>query len=412
MAFILILALAFPLRIFIPWGPFASFSPLDVVLLASLLGLLVRAFSVGAIRTGYRPIAIALFMPVLFCSFSLLWTVNPVATLKALVTYSAAMVAFLATVAIFYNFRSDIIANWLFVFIFLIILTAFSSAAGLPGLAVKVPPNLMPGSMAYESFLLSYHARLSHPFIGLSNNLATVLAFFPIILFSYSKIAKRSSFYWLALLCLLVIGLTLSRGVILALIFTCGFYTLCTRFSLQSLLRNVLALPIIITGAALFLIMNPRAMEHLVDRLSLINIEVRLEALHAVCRAIMDRPFLGYGAGVYIFEETDIFLRSTHNAFLSQFFYFGYPGGIVVAGAIFLIPILFYLWPLLNPRARFVRRAVVFSLVGQMIILLSQASFDGTVLRVLLYFSIGASIMLVKALEREVTFNLQFKTGA
>jgi hypothetical protein len=43
-----------------------------------------------------------------------------------------------------------------------------------------------------------------------------------------------------------------------------------------------------------------------------------------------------------------------------------------------------------------------------MILLFSQASFVGSVLRVLFYFSVGASVMLIEALEREELFNLRF----
>ncbi len=411
LALTLIIALAFPVRIWWSFGPFASFSPMDVVLLMGLAGLLLHALSTGVIRTGRGSVAIALAVPVLFCYFSFLWTVNRTETLKAALTYTEALAAFLITITLFNNFKSETIARLLGIFVFLIILTAILSEAGFPGLAQQIPPNLVSGSPDYAAFVLSYHARLSHPFIGLSNNLATVLAFFPIVFAAYAKATKRNSFHWLAMLCILAVVLTLSRGVIGALVLAYGFYALGYRGSLKRLWKGGTALALIVAGLFAFVMSNPLVGKHLADRLLMININYRLEVWRDVLGELADRPLWGFGAGVSLSEVTGFLLRSTHNAFLAQLFYFGLPGGLVVAGSILLIPILFALWRLSDNKARFMRRATILSLVGQMIIFSCQASFAGSVLRVLFYFSVGAAVMLVKALEREAIFDSSVPDG-
>ena len=410
-AFTLILALAFPVRIWFPLGPFVSFSPMDIVLLMGLAGLLEHAIATGILRTGRRSLAIALAMPVIFCYLSFLWTVNLTETLKAALTYTEALAAFVITIFVFDDLRSETIGRLLGIFVFAIVLTAILSAMGFPGLAQQIPPNLVPGSPDYTAFALSYHARLSHPFIGLSNNLATVLAFFPIVFTAYAKATKRNSFHWLAVLCILAVVLTLSRGAIGALVLAYGLYALGHRGSLKRLWKGGTALALIVAGLFAFVMLNPLVGRHVAYRLSMINIDYRLEAWRAVWGALADRPFWGFGAGVSLSEATGSLLQNAHNAFLAQLFYFGLPGGLLVGVSILSLPVIFSRWRLSGSKARIMRRSIVFSLATQILIFLSQASFEGSVLRVVFYFSVGASVMLLKALEHEAVFDSSVPDG-
>jgi len=406
LALTLIIALAFPIRIWWSFGPFESFSPMDIVLIIFLIGLLLLTAYSGILRVGNRYVAVVLTVPVFFCFLSFLWTVNPTETLKAALTYTEALATFFITILVFGRLSSNTIACLLGIFVLSTITAAFLSETGFPGLSPQIPPNLMPGSLDYAAFILSYHVRLSHPFIGLSNNFATVLAFFPIMFSSYAKATRKPMFHWLAALSILAVVLTLSRGVILALFIAYGFYYgVRHQISLKSLLRGVALLVIIIFCVFAYVKLNPQVEYNLPDRLSTGNIHIRLEAWYSVLATLAEHPFRGYGAGVSVSEVTGFPLRSTHNAFLSQLFYFGLPCGIIAAGSVLIIPFLFIRWRLSSNKARFMRRAVVFTLIGQMLIFASQASFAGSVLRVLFYFSVAASITLLAALEREAVFS-------
>ena len=143
----------------------------------------------------------------------------------------------------------------------------------------------------------------------------------------------------------------------------------------------------------------------------MINIDYRLEAWRAVWGALADRPFWCFGAGVSLSEVTGSLLQNAHNAFLAQLFYFGLPGGLLVGVSILSLPVIFSRWRLSGSKARIMRRSIVFSLATQILIFLSQASFEGSVLRVVFYFSVGASVMLLKALEHEAVFDSSFPDG-
>lgn len=403
-ALLLILALAFPVRIWIRLGPFASFSPIDVILLLGFVVLLLHVLFGGVLRLGHSLIATSLTIPVFFAFLSLLWTVNLTETVKAVLVYAEAMTAFLIAIETFNGLKSETIARLMGIFVFVIILTSFLSEMRFPGLNPQIPPDLVPGSESYSAFIRSYYARLSHPFIGLSNNLATVLAFFPIIFSGYAEVTKKNRFHWLAIFCTLAIVLTLSRGVILALMVAYGFYALCHRFSLQRLWRSGVGLVLIIAGVIMFVMFNPTAKQHLTERLSSQGIDCRLETWRSILAAIPERPLLGSGAGVSAKETVGALLKSPHNAFLAQIFYFGLLGGSLVAGSILSIPVFFLLWPISGDKTCLMRRAIILSLIAQLFVFVSQASFEGSVLRVLFYFSVGSSVMFLHTLEKEAMF--------
>ena len=138
MAFMLVIAMAFPLRIWVNLGPFASFSPMDIVLLVFLVGLLLALPIRGVLRVGYKHVAVALAVPVFFCYLSFLWTVNSTETLKGALTYSEALATFFITVLVFGRLRSKTIAFFLGIFVLLIIATAFLSKSGFPGLGPQI----------------------------------------------------------------------------------------------------------------------------------------------------------------------------------------------------------------------------------------------------------------------------------
>lgn len=91
------LILCFPVRFYRDWLFFRSFSILDPVLVAGALLLIFLAFVRGSLLVGDKGIFFILLLPFLFSVLSVLWSVNIIATIKSVVVYGSAVVAYLMT---------------------------------------------------------------------------------------------------------------------------------------------------------------------------------------------------------------------------------------------------------------------------------------------------------------------------
>ncbi len=398
-ALIVLVVLAFPFRIWKTFGLFSSFSPTDVVLLVAVIPLMLSTVA-GRLNVGPKAVALALSVPIVFCLVSFAWAVDANATTKAALKYSEAMVAYLLAIAIYSRLSANMIAKGLGLLVLLLIVTAFSSAAGLPWLEHQIPPNLYPGTSEYEDYLRSLHARLSHPYLGLSNNFAGILAFFPILLASYGEQSRQRVFSYLGIACVIAIALTFSRGVIGALVLGYSLYILRSGKFGSSLIKGLVVVGLIAGGILVYIQVSPEVAERLVGRTSLQNFIGRLEIWQVALDAVADSPIYGYGAGTAI-SYGGVAVKSVHNAFLSQVFYFGWFGGLVVALSILMLPMLVSKVHVHSVAGKSMRRALAFSLLTQIIIFLSQTSFEGSQLRVFFYFSTGLSIALIHAIDRE-----------
>ena len=58
-------------------------------------------------------------------------------------------------------------------------------------------------------------------------------------------------------------------------------------------------------------------------------------------------------------------------------------------------------------RGVLVKRGLVYAIITQILVFMVQASFEGSVLRVFFYFSIGISLELIDAMSREEYFSLK-----
>ena len=146
--------------------------------------------------------------------------------------------------------------------------------------------------------------------------------------------------------------------------------------------------------------MNPLVKKYLPGRLSKINIYDRLIRLNLGYQKVINRPLLGYGAGVTPWEKHEL-EGEIHNTFLQQLVYFGIIFGFIVVISLILMPIRFFIWRTKYPKVKFMAKAIAFSILAQLIIFLSQASFEGSVLRILLYFSVGLVVAFLNSFEKE-----------
>lgn len=394
--------MSFPARIWIPFVFFSSLSISDIALAFTALVWLLLILSSGTVPLGSKCVFGALLTPVLVSIFSLVWTIDTTTTLKALVIYTEALLAYLAAIYLLHPIPFERIAKLIVLFVSLVIIGAVFSYIGLPGFSPQLPPDF--SSQANEAYLITYKARFSHPFIGLSNNLATILAFFPFILAACYKITRARLYLWTLYATLIAILATFSRGVLLALFIVTAAYLLAqrTRFlSSRMLVKGIISVAL---GLTLFIMLNPVAAKHLGARFSLTEIYVRMDLYRQTIEAVKSAPFLGYGAGVTLDDIRGSNLSSVHNTYLEHLLNLGILGAIPVVAALLALPILIMNLPVLTSSARLIRKAVALSVTVELLVFMSQPSFEGSLLRMLFYFSIGMGISLLSAANRKPEF--------
>jgi hypothetical protein len=403
-AIALVLAMALPVRIWVPVGEFKSFAPIDVLLLASPLLLLACQARSAHWSVGPRSIALILLIPFLASMLSLLWSVDQPATIRASVLYGEAVVAYVFSVVILSRLSVRTIANLIALFVTVVIVTSVLSVLRMPGFGPQVPADL--SSAAASAYQLSYYARLSNPYIGLSNNLATVLAFFPFVLAACAKVSGRAWYRRLAVVSVAVVCATLSRGVVaaLAVAYAVSVAVNARRAGKKAWRISVYLLVIAVMFAG-YVAVNNVVNQYLPDRLSMRTVAPRLEAQAAALDALSARP-AGYGAGVDLSTVVGGDMRNTHNAYVQQLFYFGLVLGALSDLAIVLLPVAVRRWKRHSREARTLARGLGYALGTVLLVFVTEASYEGSVLRVLFYFSVACGVALVVAAEREADIKL------
>jgi len=400
-ALLFVVMMAFPMRFWITMGPFSSFSVSDVAIITAAFAWVGYSLVSGTVPVGSNRIFGALLIPLVIGAVSLLWTVDKIQTLKVLVVYAEAIAAFLTTIFLFRFLTFESIAILIKIYLCIVIFSAVFSYLEIPGFHAQIPPGL--SWEIQDAYYITYDARFSHPFIGQSNNLASILAFFPFILASCFRITGSKSYIWILCLTIIAIMATLSRGVLLSLGIGLLIHLFTRNIKLMNVRRLIGCVVIITIGVVMFFTFNPVALTHLRERLSPAEIYTRIELFQQTINAVKKAPFFGYGAGVSLNLITESSLQSVHNTYLEQLLYFGIIGGIPVLAAFLAIPILIIKIPVLNQSARTMRKAVALSMVIQLLIFMSHPSFEATLLRVLILFSLGIGISLIYAANRKST---------
>lgn len=395
LALALAIVFAAPYRVWSGIGP--SFSLFDVYLLVAL-GLLASYATVAhRMNVGSVAVSVAIALPVLIGVISLYWTADAPSTLKSVVVYVEALGAFLFAI-----FLGRLI-GWnglirLFVGLPLLsILVAMLSYAGIPVLSPQIPPNLEGFDLAlFES---SYAARFSHPYIGLSNNFATVLVFFLFPLLAIGRIQGSRFATVAAYVVLLAIFATQSRGGILAILIGALFYSRARGYSWTRIGVGTAAIALVLAVSAAIAFVG--GLDSLfVDRLSATTLLARLLAYSSALDLISEGPLLGYGAGVQLSQLVGAGPSSAHNFVLEQFLYFGLFLGSIVVIATAGMPYWVSRITVMQPASRLCRASVSAALLTQVALLLSQASFEGSLLRVYLMFQIGLGVALIRESEK------------
>lgn len=389
---LVLIAAAMPVRLFRSVPGIDSVSVLDILLAVAALTLFLD-LACKPLDIGYPRLLALLCVPAVVCGLSMLWTQDRSATFRATLIYLEGIVAYLFVVRELGDAPPGRVMTYIRRYCLLLIVPAVLLLLRVPGFGPE-EPGLPTDSDRY----LSYYSRLSHPALGPSNNLATVLAFFVPLLLYWGHVRHDRRFTLAGCVTLAAVVCTLSRGVLLGLLTAAvlaGLGNLLRRRRAGSRVFGKVVGVVAVTGvvAALLYRLLPDTM--VAGRFSPANVLIRSEfAVEAIAK-IAERPLLGYGGGAAPDGMGD--LARVHNTYLQQMVYFGVLLGALASLALIGTAAFFFSrW-----RTSQVARVVGFTLIAQLVVFAVESSFEGTVLRVLFYLSVGLATALVRASERQ-----------
>lgn len=389
--------LAFPMKID-GSGLASVFSILNWSLLIGLC-LLVGSWLVsGRVLVGNLLIFAILVTPWIAMGVSLLWSYDFSVTLQAFINYGGAVVAFLLVLWLFRGWSYIDIMRALGLFILTVVATAaISYIPGSPLAPEAIFPYL---SERNDGFLVSYYARFSHPFWGASNSFASLLA---LMLPFFFVVSTSHKLFWPVLLATFAgIIASMSRGVIGSVILV-GLGFVSQAFLARNSMPRKIFLLIGAGGllASAFLLLSPDSVSHLGNRLSLDNVVVRLEIYRASLGAFFEHHnWLGVGGGVEVRDISRVDVASVHNSYIQNLLWYGVGLGILVSLLMISLPFSVFLLKVETKEGKRVRGALFVSLLFLVLINMSQASWEGSLVRVVIYAFIAFGVVLVRSADR------------
>jgi O-antigen ligase len=397
---------------------FSSASILDALLLLAAATLFLD-LAFRPVDLGYPLLFWLLSVPFFVSILSFAWSADRVATLRIAVNSAEGLIAYLFVVRELQGLSPGRIVTYMKRYTYLVIIPAVLLLLHVPGFEPRVDTG--PSSGDY----IRYFSRLSHPIIGSSNNLATVLAFFVPILLYMGHTRHDRSLTRAGVISMIAIGLTLSRGILLAFVLA-GLVYLPFRARWRDPAGRGLGRTIgaaVLLGAfaiGVFYAVNTPTSSFFKSRASSANIEGRTQLFTYSFTQIGAKPILGGGAGVAgglapmqdntHAQSADLYSATpatnssperarldVHNAYLQQALFYGLPLGLVVSLALCGTAAVF----LARRRTAVLAGVIAYTLMVQLISFLFEGSFEGILLRVLFYLSIGLATALLRSAEQE-----------
>lgn len=413
---LVLIAAAMPYRIPTTVPLVHSISVLDILLILAAVTLFLD-LATRPIELGYVPLFALLCLPFFVASVSLVWSEDPAETLRTVLVYAEGLIAYLFVVRELAGVSTDRIVTFVKRYAYLLIIPGVLLLLHVPGFEPQ-QPGLSESSGDY----ISYYTRLSHPILGRSNNLATVLAMLAPLLFFWGHHRRDRRLMVAAFITLAAIAMTQSRGALLAVLLAgilyAPFAASRRRAGGPGLGGRILAaVTFAVIGFAVLYTVNPATQEYFAGRLTLANVEERSKLASEALDEIGRRPMLGYGGGVkpaqpepeqadlneliataearkHVVEATDIAKENVHNAFLEQVVYYGIPLGIAVCLSLCGLAVFF-----LARRANLLAGVIAYTLIVQLVLFLFESSFEGTVLRVLFYLGVGLAVAAMRSVD-------------
>jgi len=392
---VLLVCAASPVRIFVPTGLTSSFSILDVVALAAFAALLVDAAVSRRLDLGPPGLLALLTLPALVNLLSTTWTQDMVATVTSAFVYVESLILYLFALRVTRGMSAGSIVAAMRLFVLLVLTPAFLLLFRVPGFGPQ-EMDLSPTSTDY----VGYFSRLSHPFIGRSNNLATVLVFFVFIFAVWGTRHRDARALVAAGVSMTAVALTLSRGVTLALVVT-GLVAFTGMRNERSReigahrrwrAGRIVALGALVAVAAVWALfqLNASTRDFSSGRLSGAGAAERTSRYELALDKIVQRPSLGVGAGA-VPDGDPALSGGVHNAYLQQLVSYGLGLGLLT------ILCLIGLWWATERLDRYRLTGLSLAVLTQLLLWLTESSYEGTVLRPILYLSIGLGVALLRA---------------
>ena len=396
LAFLFVVLLSFPFRIKYQLSIFNSVSIFDVALLG--FGMLLLLFVIqrrGRLNVGNKTVFFLLAVPLGTGLLSMAWSEDLTKTVYYLVVLIECVVAYLVVVNLFHSLEGAAIMRYMAVMVFLTLGISVLSFYRVPGVGPFIAPP-------QDTIIASYYTRLSSPFLGLSDNLATVLAFFLLVFAAWAAVYNKWRYFLLAVITLAGIVLTASVGVLVAIALTAPIFVFWRIIKIKHLV-----LCILIVGAlsAVGFIAAYHFSEHFQANytytLSMERVfshgEQRLDRFAIAAERIYMSPLLGHGLGVtFPTESTTKF--PIHCSYLEQMVWFGIPFGVANILALVALPVAFIRHGKKRGAVYKISLGVALALICQLLLFWVEASFEGTFLKVLFYVSVGFGVVLVNAL--------------
>jgi hypothetical protein len=394
-----LVAAAMPVRIAHSVPLVNSFSVLDVLIIGAGITLFLD-LSFRPLDVGYPALFALLCVPMVVTIASMVWSEDRSTTSRAVFVYAEGLIVYLFVLRELEGLGPERIVTYIKRYAYLLIVPGVLLLFHVPGFAPEIDAKHSSG--AY----LTYFTRLSHPVLGASNNLAGVLAFFAPILLYWGHVRKDKAAFCAGLVTLLAIFLTLSRGILLAFLLAGAIYAVATygrpRLApgLGAKIVGLAALGVV--AISVFYVANPPTHEFFSGRLSPTNADTRVSLISSAVSKIASHPFLGYGGGVEPLLSTidpaadPAAKLDSHNAYLQQILNFGLPLGVIVSVALWATVVFFFA----RLRSAPVAGILAFTLLVQCASFLFESAFEGTVLRVLFYLSIGFAAALLRSVEQ------------
>jgi hypothetical protein len=403
---LLIATAAFAYRLEIPLWVFNSVCTYDLALFIVLPLLVEKMYrtNFSVMMLGDTRMFIILMLPLVASLLSLSWSQEIQSTIRCLLNYIEAILAFLIAVNIFGHLNSQAIIARISCLVFLILMGSVFSYLGVPGFD-PMPAALRFDSLEATMYFNSYHARLSHPFIGLSNNLATVFSFFSMVLLGYGTAYKDRKSLFLFWVSLVAIILTFSRGCIFSISICFMYFVFMVGGSSRLAVKIcgiilISAVVISLSYEDSFLDLEYTVGQTLRYRLQMDTASERLNKLGTASEKILESPLLGYGDGVTADSDWEL-VGGVHNTYIQQILYFGIPLGSLLSLALWSMPWKFLRGGNLGIPEGIVSFGLGLGILSQLLIFITQTSFEGSLLKVLFYFSVGMGIALVNSARRE-----------
>jgi len=329
-----IATIVLPFRIRHAFLFFNSISIHDIALVVfGFFLLLLVLYQNGTLYIGNKAIFLLLCVPLSIGILSLAWSRDVLKTTYYLVMVVEAVLSYLIIVNLLHSMKPSSIMKFMSSMFVSIIVVSVLSYLRVPGFAPFIPFEY--GSQAYNQYIASYYSRLSSPFLGLSNNLASVVSFFFFLSWAWYIISRRRGYLILSILTFLAIIMTMSRGVFLAIILTIPFFILWQKIKVTKLIPLLISV-VLLTAAlvAVINVSNESFRVHALPRLDIYRTIViagveRLQRAAYAIEQIIESPLYGYGARLTLdaVDPEEVFIGNVHNTYLEQMLWFGVPLG-------------------------------------------------------------------------------------